>query len=47
MEPEKLIGWTVTDGEGSVTQVDLFELDAAAPMPKKIFRFEPPESSSQ
>jgi outer membrane lipoprotein-sorting protein len=45
MEPERLIGWTVTDSEGSVTQVDLFELDVAAPMPKRIFRFEPPESS--
>ncbi len=40
--PETLIGWTVTDGSGAVTHLDLYDLKVGGPIDRKLFQFNPP-----
>ena len=40
--PERLIGWTVTSEDGSITQVDLVDLVVGAPIDKDVFDYTPP-----
>lgn len=40
--PERIAGWTVTSGEGAITQVDLVEVSVGQPIRAKVFQYEPP-----
>lgn len=40
--PERLLGWTVTDQEGAITQVDLIDLEVGAVVEDEIFDYRPP-----
>lgn len=41
-DPERILGWTVTDDQGAVTQVDLVELETGIDIPEDVFEYTPP-----
>lgn len=40
--PEQILGWTVTDDAGAVTQVDLIDVVVGGDIPDEIFEYQPP-----
>lgn len=40
--PARLLGWTTTDVDGSLTQVDLVDLVVGQDIPEKVFDYKPP-----
>ncbi len=41
--PDRLLGWSVTEGDGTVTQVDLLDAKFDLPIDHNLFRYEPPK----
>lgn len=44
--PEAIIGWSVTTGDGEVTQVDLLDLVTGQDVPDDVFEYEPPPGTA-
>lgn len=45
--PDRLLGWTVTDESGAISQVDLQDLITGVEMPDDIFQYQPPVSATE
>lgn len=46
-EPERILGWAILDDAGSVTQVDLVDLNSNADIPAETFEYDPPVQNFQ